>query len=66
VKTGVLDLGADGIANPGDVINYSFTITNTGNVTLSSVDLVDLGLTSISALSATTLAPGEPARHQLG
>jgi hypothetical protein len=33
VKTGVLDLGADGIANPGDVINYSFTITNTGNVT---------------------------------
>ena len=60
-KTGSLDLGGDGVATPGDVITYSFVVTNTGNVTLSNVDLVDLGLTSVSALSATTLAPGESA-----
>jgi uncharacterized repeat protein (TIGR01451 family) len=59
VKTGSLDLGGDGIATPGDLINYSFTIENIGNVTLTNVDLADLGLDSVSALGTTTLAPGE-------
>ncbi|NEP95575.1 MAG: calcium-binding protein, partial [Okeania sp. SIO2G4] len=37
VKTGTLDLGENGVANPGDVINYEFKVTNTGNVTLDTL-----------------------------
>ncbi|MBK8492602.1 MAG: DUF11 domain-containing protein [Saprospirales bacterium] len=34
LKTDALDLGVDGILNAGDVINYTITVTNTGNVTV--------------------------------
>ena len=40
-KVGSLDLGADGIANPGDIITYTFTVTNTGTTTLDPVILTD-------------------------
>ncbi len=40
-KVGSLDLGPDDIANPGDIITYTFTVTNTGNVTLNNVTLTD-------------------------
>jgi uncharacterized repeat protein (TIGR01451 family) len=45
---------------PGDTIGYSFKITNTGNVSLSGVDLDDslLGYTDVTCGGVTTLAPG--------
>ncbi len=41
VKTGLLDLGGDGVATAGDLINYLVEVTNTGNVTLSNVAVSD-------------------------
>src|SRR5205085_1662442 len=42
----------------GEVISYGYTITNTGNVTLSIVSLSDDKLGSIGGCAAPTLAPG--------
>ncbi|MDP1623477.1 MAG: HYR domain-containing protein [Bacteroidales bacterium] len=58
-KTGILDLTVvppDDVANVGDQINYIFTVTNTGNSTLTSVVVTDPVLT-INGM-AITLAPG--------
>ncbi|MCP4123935.1 MAG: DUF11 domain-containing protein, partial [Bacteroidetes bacterium] len=40
-KTDVLDLGIDGILNENDVINYTFIVSNTGNVTIDNLVLSD-------------------------
>ena len=56
VKDGSLNLGGDGVANPGDLITYSFTVTNTGNVTLSDVTVDDPLVTVVG--EPITLAPG--------
>ncbi|NND31907.1 MAG: DUF11 domain-containing protein, partial [Saprospiraceae bacterium] len=67
-KTGVFDdnIIADGYAQPGETITYTLTVENTGNVTLSSVNITDpLPGIVIGALSdnggngATVLAPGD-------
>ncbi|MGH2549076.1 MAG: DUF7507 domain-containing protein, partial [Thermomicrobiales bacterium] len=44
----------------GDAIAYTFTVTNTGNVTLSNVSVSDPlpGLSAITPASIATLAPG--------
>ncbi|MBQ9890003.1 MAG: DUF11 domain-containing protein [Firmicutes bacterium] len=46
-------------AKVGDVITYTITVTNDGNVTLTGVALEEAlkGVVEVSALSATTLAP---------
>ena len=62
VKTGALD----GVAEAGTTVNYTFVATNTGNVTLTGVEITD-PLPNLSALTydwstATAegvLAPGE-------
>ncbi|MCA1807528.1 MAG: DUF11 domain-containing protein, partial [Actinobacteria bacterium] len=58
VKTGMLnDLDEDGLADVGETITYSFTVTNTGNVTLTNVTVTDL-LVTVSG-GPTTLDVGE-------
>ncbi|MCZ2099938.1 MAG: DUF11 domain-containing protein, partial [Chitinophagales bacterium] len=44
----------------GDVVVYTFTVTNTGNVTLSNVSVSDplSGLSAVTPASVATLAPG--------
>ncbi|MGO2559315.1 DUF7507 domain-containing protein [Brachybacterium sp.] len=63
VKTGALPEDAEGVA--GDVVEYGFTVTNTGNQTLTGVTIAD-PLAGISEISVDewpgevgTLAPGE-------
>jgi len=41
IKVGVLDDGGNGRADPGDVINYRFTISNTGSVDISNITISD-------------------------
>lgn len=50
------------IANPkpGDTVTYTYAVTNTGNVTLTNVSVVDDKKGAIT-LSTTTLAPGASA-----
>ncbi len=58
-KTGTFGAGPDGYADPGEIITYSFTVTNIGNVTLTNVTITDPlpGLSAIT-LSSTTIPVG--------
>ena len=58
------DNGTAGVGNLGDVITYTVLATNTGNVTLTSVSVMDSfqGGTPVALTCApTTLAPGQVA-----
>src|SRR5690606_39625590 len=61
LKSGVyVDANTDSTVNVGDHIQYTFTVTNTGNVTVSGIVINDgvIGVTNL-ALVPATLAPGE-------
>ena len=47
--------------DPGDVITYTFTVTNTSTVTLSAISLSDAGLPGVSCTPLATLAAGATA-----
>ncbi len=59
-KTPVLNndvVAPNGISNAGDTITYTFSVENTGNVTISNVDVTDALLPTLSC-SIASLAPG--------
>ncbi len=57
IKTGVInDTNGDGCANVGETIDYSFTVYNIGNVTLSNIMITDPLVTVLGG--PITLAPG--------
>ena len=59
VKTATVDgANTNGKADAGELIAYSFLVTNSGNVTLTSVAVVDPRLVSAVTCAATTLARG--------
>ncbi len=57
VKSGSADLGSNSIADPGDIIAYGFTVTNTGNVTLTNLTISD-SLVTVMGGPISSLAPG--------
>jgi uncharacterized repeat protein (TIGR01451 family) len=57
LKTGTLDDGGDGVADAGDAIDYVFTVTNTGNVTVSGITIADANPAVVMSGGPITLAP---------
>lgn len=59
IKQGELeDLNGNGQADAGELINYTFTIENTGNVTLSNIEVTDDRI-AVSNSPIDVMLPGE-------
>src|SRR5690606_31706497 len=54
----VKSVTSTGLYTVGDVIAYSFVVTNTGNTVLSGIAINDPILDAPAVCAATTLAPG--------
>ncbi len=55
-----VDVNANGLTDAGDTIAYTFTVTNTGNVTVTDIVVTDPKV-GVVVCDVTTLAPGEVA-----
>ena len=53
----VTDTNGNNITDITDIINYAFTVTNTGNVTLTNITLTDINASVVGG-PITSLAPG--------
>lgn len=59
-KTAELDdVNGNGIGDEGERIRYTIVVSNTGNVTLSDVEIVDAKLTGLTPSLVDELAPGD-------
>jgi len=54
----VTDVNGNYVTDPGDTVQYSFRVTNTGNTTLSSITVNDPKLGGTVTCAAGPLAPG--------
>jgi len=66
IKSSSLNLGSNGVANPGDIITYTYQIINCGNVRLTNISLEEVASTFTGAGQLpipgsidVTLSPGE-------
>jgi len=60
VKDGALDVGGDGVATPGDLINYTFDVSNCGQVTLTNVSVIDPLVAPITCPSGNPIPSMDP------
>jgi hypothetical protein len=63
VKTvaSIEDANRNGTHDPGDLVTYQFVTTNTGNVTLTAVNVAEAAFSGTGAMSAMTCSPVAPA-----
>ena len=56
IEKDITDTNGNGIRDPGDKVNYTFVVKNTGNVTLNNITLTDAG--TIVSGGPISLNPG--------
>ncbi len=55
----VSDASGDGVAQLGETLTYSFSVTNTGNVALTNVTITDAKLSMTNVVCTSSLAVGQ-------